>query len=284
MSETQLAAIQPTEILPMAPDDNFLAIAEKRLKAINEIKRIALGVTNPFDWVDQNGKPYLQASGAEKVARLFGVTIKDVKTRKETSEDDRGPFYFYVVEAVALARGGDSIVAVGTCSSRDQFFAKQGKEWKPSSEVDETNIMKAAYSNCLGNAITRFLGIRNMTWEEVETFTKFKRSDVASIQYKKRGQENPSPASSDLILSGPVNDTFSKPFKKADGTAGTRYLIKIGEREAATFSLTIFKSAMEFQNSKKEVQAVCSQNNYGLTIMSLTEKQSKEEQAVPATI
>ena len=48
--------------------------AEKRIDAINKIKQIALKVTNAKDWVDQGGRPYLQASGAEKIARLFGIS------------------------------------------------------------------------------------------------------------------------------------------------------------------------------------------------------------------
>ena len=39
---------------------------------------------------------------------------------------------------------------------------------KPLSEIDETNIRKAAYSNMVVNGVTRILGIRNLTWEEVK--------------------------------------------------------------------------------------------------------------------
>lgn len=288
MTDTQLQTTQAQDILPISPDDNFLAIAEKRMESMNKIKRIAFGATNSHDWVNQEGKPYLQASGAEKVARLFGITIKDVKTRKDVSSDDKGEFFFYVVEAVAMARGGDSIVALGTCSSRDSFFAKRGKEWRLASEVDETNIVKAAYSNCLANAVTRFLGIRNMTWEEVEQFAKFKRDEVAGVQYKKnQAQESgSSPQSPDgkIIVEGLVKDAFPKKFTKKDKTEGTRYVIKVGDKEASSFSASTFKAAVDFQDSGKTVQMVCIANQFGLHIESLTEKQSKVEQEQPATL
>ena len=149
--------------------------------------------------------------------------------------------------------------------------------------------MKAAYSNCLANAVTRFLGIRNMTWEEVEEFAKFKRADVAGVQYKKNFTQETSPTSpgspdGKVIVEGLVKDAFPKKFKKKDNTEGTRYIIKVEDKEASTFSITTFKAATEFMDSKKTVQMVCIQNQYGLHIESLTAKQSKVEQEQPATL
>ena len=61
--------------LPAIVDTNIVAIAdqsEARLEALGKIKKVALMSTNRHDWVDENGKPYLQASGAEKVALTVG--------------------------------------------------------------------------------------------------------------------------------------------------------------------------------------------------------------------
>lgn len=173
---------QDTDILNMQTD--VLAIAEKRSTMLKRFIELSLKHTNKTDWVDQNGKPYLTASGAEKVARLFGVKIHSVNYRKVHSQDDRGDFYIYEYTGVAeLPSKFDSIEAVGTCTSRDVFFAKKGQEWRKLSEIDESNIMKAAYSNLLVNVITRLLGIRNMTWEQVEAAGVFKRNDVQKVEY-----------------------------------------------------------------------------------------------------
>jgi hypothetical protein len=54
------------ESFPAIIDTNIIAIAEqseKRLEALHKIKRVALKLTNPHDWVDESGRPYLQASG-----------------------------------------------------------------------------------------------------------------------------------------------------------------------------------------------------------------------------
>ena len=65
------------DFLPAIADKSLIQIAEeaeKRADAMNKIRRISLKQTNASDWVDQQNKPYLQVSGAEKIARLFGVS------------------------------------------------------------------------------------------------------------------------------------------------------------------------------------------------------------------
>ena len=182
MSLTQVEA-QP--IIPVAAvGDDILAIAEKRVDTFNKIKLIALRATNKMDWVDQDGSPYLQGSGSEKVGRLFGLDWKlKGDPRKVNSDDDRGPFYFYEVRMLVSSKSGDTIEAVGTCSSRDSFFAKAKGAWRLLSEIDETNILKSAYTNALSNGVTKLLGLRNLTWEEVEKFAGFKRGDVAQVRH-----------------------------------------------------------------------------------------------------
>lgn len=170
--------------------DDIIASAERRIASVQKILELSLKITTPNDWVDQNDKPYLTASGAEKVARLFGVSWKDIRSEKIKSEDEKGPFYFYQVSGLFTIKH-DSILAVGTCSSKDQFFAKKKEKneagetvtvLKPLSEVDETNIMKAAYTNCVVNGVTRLLGLRGLTWEMVGRSGILKES-VASVKY-----------------------------------------------------------------------------------------------------
>lgn len=174
-SETPESLVETTQ--------DIISTAERRIEMMQKVKILALKSTNNDDWVDQQGKPYLTASGAEKVARLFGVKIRNVKQEKIVSSDEKGDFYYYLVTGVAeLKGGGDFIEAVGTCSSKDQFFAKKGGNLKPLSEIDETNILKAAYSNFIGNAITRLLGIRNMTWEELKE-SGVDQGKVARVEY-----------------------------------------------------------------------------------------------------
>ncbi|MDX9781198.1 MAG: hypothetical protein RBT66_09205 [bacterium] len=43
-------------------------------------------VVETQDWTNQNGNPYLQVSGAEKVGRIFGISWRIDEPIKETLE------------------------------------------------------------------------------------------------------------------------------------------------------------------------------------------------------
>jgi hypothetical protein len=161
-----------------------IARAEKQVKVLEKVLAIAVQRTNNHDWVDQNGKPYLTASGAEKLVPLFGVNLTDVSYEKKYTKDEKGDYYIYQYKGTFFWKAG-SIEAIGACSSRDKFFAwdSHAKEFKPLPEVDETNIMKAAYSNMTVNGITRLLGIRNLTWEQLTAFG-INKDNVSRVEYR----------------------------------------------------------------------------------------------------
>lgn len=166
--------------------EDILAAANRRIAQLDQIVTLALKRTNSNDWIDQQGKPYLTCSGAEKIARLFGVNWRGVKAEKIISSDEQGQFYFYEFSG-EFCLGRDSIYAVGTCSQKDAFFSKSKEGTKPLSEIDETNIRKAAYSNMIVNGVTRILGIRNLTWEQVKS-AGIDPSKAAKITYDKKSQ------------------------------------------------------------------------------------------------
>ena len=164
--------------------------AEKRIHAVNKIKRISLKVTNHHDWVDQSGKPYLQASGGEKVARLFGISWRIDEPILENYEDG----HFGYTYKGYFTWGGVTIEAIGTRSSKDGFFKKydysskdaQGKAIKitlPASEIDKGDVKKSAYTNCIGNGITRLLGIRNLTYADLQE-AGIDVSKITKVEYK----------------------------------------------------------------------------------------------------
>lgn len=172
------------ENIPVVLSDDSLVkiaeMAEKRIEAIKKIKQVALKVTNSHDWVDQNGKPYLQASGAEKVARTFGISWRiDEPTYMEEPDGN----YSYTYKGY-FSLGSATIEAIGSRGTKDPFFSKAHGEVKPLSEIDRNDVKKSAYTNLLGNGITRILGIRNLTWEELEA-AGIHRNTTTTIDYKK---------------------------------------------------------------------------------------------------
>lgn len=170
-------------------DDQLLAVAaaaEKRIDAVRKIKTLALKVTNASDWNDQGGKPYLGVSGAEKVARLFGISWRLDEPVRENHDDGHFDYSFkgYFVMGTA------EIEVIGTRSSKDPFFGGSKNQPIPPAEIDRNDVKKGAMTNCLGNGISRLLGIRNLTWEELAE-AGLKRENVGKVHY---GSSDPNAA------------------------------------------------------------------------------------------
>ena len=198
MSNTSVLNMdRPIETLPAEPlaiNDSLeqaIALADKQVEILQQVLKISLRRTNERDWVDQQGNPYLTASGAEKLMPVFGVSMRDVVYEKTLSSDDEGKYYIYQYQGHFAWKGG-SIIAVGTCSSRDKFFAWNSidKTYKPDSQIDETNIMKAAYSNMIVNGVTRLLGIRNLTWPLLNQ-SGIDQGKVSRVEYKSPKTDSP---------------------------------------------------------------------------------------------
>ena len=197
--ENEIITVRDTA--PAISDDTIIQLAEnaeKRIEAIKKIKTIALKVTNPNDWIDQQGRPYLQASGSTKVARVFGVSWRIDEPVREDFED--GHFQFTFKGEFSLA--GATIESIGVRGSKDGFFSTRHK-WDekakkklpydvPPREIDAGDVKKAALTNLLGNGVTTILGIRNMTWAEIAAVMGFGKEDVTNIQYGK-GKEKKAP-------------------------------------------------------------------------------------------
>jgi len=187
MSENENMAVVP---LDGGADDlvQIAANAEKRIDAVLKIKRVALKVTNAMDWVDQRDKPYLMASGAEKIAGLFNISWRLLSPEPVLEVESDGNYtYTYSGE---FSMGMRNVHCEGSRSSRDKFFTQYdydggGKKEKLVGERDNKRDVKmAAYTNLLGNGITRILGIRNLTYADLLEFAGIKQGDLQKVIYK----------------------------------------------------------------------------------------------------
>lgn len=173
---TDLVVVQDSQNELMSLDyDNILQVAEradKMVTALNKIMAAAIKITTERDWCIIGGSPYLQESGATKVARLFGIGWQILDQRAEY--DNEGyPTYTY---RMVFSMGGVRIECDGSRSARDEFFAgkrtdRNGNALKQKSpdEVDIRDVKQAAYTNCLNNGIKRILpGLRNLDVSALE--------------------------------------------------------------------------------------------------------------------
>lgn len=179
---------------PLAMADPIAAI-ENRNKMLEVITRAAIASTTASDWVKLGDRPWLTGYGAEKVARRCAVRVTDKHREKTWSEDEIGRYYVWTYSAT-FRLGDDSIEAEGHCTSRDQFLGtnpvegEQGfrTEKRALSEVDEGNVMQAAYTNMFVNGVCRLLGVRNLTWDMIKGAAGVDAGQVAGVAYDKGGR------------------------------------------------------------------------------------------------
>ena len=196
MSGTEVLHSDGQAIVPMDGDDlmRIAEQAERRIDAVIKIKRVALKVTNAMDWVDQKEKPYLMASGSEKVANLFNISWR-LLTPEPTIELEPDGNYTYTYQG-EFSMGNRTIQCEGSRSSRDKFFSQyegSGDARKAKSVEDRDNrrdVKMAAYTNLLGNGITRILGIRNLTYADLLEFAGIKKEQLQKVEYKVNPKAN----------------------------------------------------------------------------------------------
>ena len=271
--EVMDAEVVDSSIVPVASEAlvELAAQAERRVEAINKIKQYSLRLTQPGDWVDQNGRPYLQVSGAEKIARLFGISWRIDEPIREELE---GGHYIYTYKGY-FSLAGAEIEAIGSRSSKDPFFKRyvyvngERKELPPS-EIDPGDVKKAAYTNCIGNGITRLLGLRNISYDDLEKVAGIKREQIAKIQYKSKDKQSTDtePAETKEVV-GEVSDVRMKKGKTKTGKDYTLYTIQIGDEQYKTFSETQAKLAKEAKETGTPVAVKFTSDSFGNNVESI---------------
>lgn len=278
--------------LPVLTDDTLIHIAEqaeKRIDAVIKIKQVALKVTNANDWVDQQGKPYLMASGSEKIANLFNISWR-INEPIIDEEKDGAVTYTYKGE---FTLAGRSIEVEGSRSSRDKFFKKY--IWENNKKVgeeplDRRDLKMAAMTNLLGNGITRLLGIRNLTYDDLEKFAGIKKEDIKGVEYKDRkggdkkdmkapaekGPEQNDSISASVIVAEVLEQSGTN---KKTGKPWTKYIIKDNTGiEYGTFSETFAQFAHDSVGSDIPIQITYKQTKFGNDIESVALPDDQGEQ------
>jgi len=175
--ETLPVSIEPVELSPEIIR-RLTAQVELYQQAIN----IAIKLTNAWDWTNHGGKPYLMASGTDKVKNPFRINLSPQEPRREERKDAKGEYYLYTCYGEATSNLlGVTIKGIGTCSSRDQFFGsftkttpigggkvRRERVMRPLEEIDEQNIKKKSVTNWRQGMVKQLLGLENITWEQIK--------------------------------------------------------------------------------------------------------------------
>ncbi len=171
MEDTRIDIAEPMQVMEVSNQntglldtsaDNIMYLAEKADKmitAMNKIMSAALRITSEHDWTLIGGKPYLQESGATKVARLFGISWKTGDPKIECDQDGYKTFTY----KGRFEMRGQFIECEGSRSMKDDFFGGKPDKRKPVDEISERNVRQAAYTNCINNGIKRIVpGLRGI--------------------------------------------------------------------------------------------------------------------------
>lgn len=218
--QAELVAIERGE---QRKTQEAIAEAERRAELLAKVTIAAVKRTYPQDWIDfrsqdpdDKGTPYLAAAGAERLRSLFGISITDLDVKRYEDRDKDGAYYFYVVTAIAHWRG-DEVAVMGTCSSRDQFYRTRYQDGQrvllPSEEIDPTNIVKAARSNMIANAVSGILGLRGLTWTQLAQFG-VERGKGGTATF---GDRKPRPEASATPAAAPKVDQLEARLRELSG-------------------------------------------------------------------
>ena len=170
MDNTSIDIVEPMQVMDASSNtglldasaENIMYMAEKADKmitAINKIMSAALKITSEHDWTLIGGKPYLQESGATKVARLFGISWQIGEPKIECDTEGYKTFIY----KGKFEMRGQFIECEGSRSMKDDFFGGNPGSRKPVDQIPERNVRQAAYTNCINNGIKRIIpGLRGI--------------------------------------------------------------------------------------------------------------------------
>jgi len=173
--------------------------AREHAELAKQIKLAVFAITNTEDWVDMGGKPYLQASGCEKIARIFGISWRLEPPELITYPDGHFEFVFAGKFAFGpITEDNPTVItATGSRCSRDGFFKTRYRKTEkgteqyevPPEEIDPGDVRKAAETNCIGRGIRKLLGLENLDWAELEQYGIKRSGKKVEYKQQKDGKE-----------------------------------------------------------------------------------------------
>jgi hypothetical protein len=159
----------------------------KRERVLDYIKHAALRMTRAQDWQDMGGRPFLMSYGVEKLCQFYGISFERPTIERVDEQD--GSTRFIVSGTCRSAMLNQSFYAVGERSTAEPFFADNDKRHPAKLIAD---VKAAARSTWERDGVARMLGLRNLSWADIEEMTGFKEADCGRVAFKRKaGAEAP---------------------------------------------------------------------------------------------
>lgn len=181
----------------MGISEQYVAIARKQIELRSNLIMIALKALKTHDFQDFEGKPYLEGEGAARIMAIVrGFKVSEAKFIVEQIT----PHYF-VDCSIPIEFMGATTVAIGDCSTSDSFFTGRdgkGERFKryveqTGSEIMATRLLlgdakKKARENAISRGVSELLGLKGLTWADLEQLG-FSRSGAGSTISFKQGSQ-----------------------------------------------------------------------------------------------
>jgi len=206
MEENKVIETEVTEnkSAPMVLEDNktmlseqYVQTAGKQIELRSRLIMTALKALKQHDFQDFDGKPYLEGEGAARIMAIVrGFKVGEAKFVIEQI----APHYF-VDCSIPMEFMGATTVAIGDCSTSDSFFTgRDGKGGRFKKYIDQTgseimatrlllgDAKKKARENAISRGVSELLGLKGLTWGDLEQFG-FLRTDAGSTISFKQGSQ-----------------------------------------------------------------------------------------------
>ncbi|MCP3999100.1 MAG: hypothetical protein GY722_29155 [bacterium] len=165
-----------------------LAEINYRADALVMVRKVALAQLVPSDFVLFGNKCYLQAQGATRLCGILGIAFpSDEELKERIIDEGDGEFTVMVTGKVGSTVLKTTDFVIGSRSSTDKFYDKfdnDGARIRPK----RSDVIKAAYTNFRNRGYAGFLGVQNMTIEELKQ-AGFKRyAEIGGVTFKSGSQ------------------------------------------------------------------------------------------------
>ncbi len=226
--------------------------------------------TRPEDWIDQGGKAYLQATGVERLAPMWGLVFGKYTVEKEVHEDGE---YSYVVRGPIMSRRTGVIYGeiVGGRSSSDPFFDEfdekrpegwndlsvgEKESWKRAHRIppDPLDVRKAAVTNWTTRGASMLMGMRGLTTTFVQATGEF--AEVAKVAFGSGGKGgDTAPADIKAARTQLANDVMAAVGGDVANAKQLSKDITAGKNFAGFDSVERLNQAWQVENARKKLDA-----------------------------
>lgn len=262
-SPTEIVAVQEQHanldwMADISQEEFDASIARVKISA--ERRQTALSAIflhlRPTDFVDFDGKPYLQGMGAERIALALGISLSSPVFCSERVGEDL--FYECLIEA---SWRGMSACAIGTCSTRDKLWGGKIHERLAKKYNGDTNlarreiaqnVMKKAHANAKSRVICSITATHGITWKQLEAIGWKRDKGMAKITFKKAVPATLKEAheACDRLGSGPVQQIQAVPYNARRRLSCIADLMSLPKGQAGDLSSVDFGSAELSESGK----------------------------------